>query len=277
MKKIISIIFLSIVIMFAFPMQVSADMGPKPEINVEIINPPNEHYYVALLCKGTHIEEYHNDKPLINYLWNCNKDGWSVATYMGSSFHIREFEEEHSFNFGYDVPDTFKILVITDSGTEYISNVVNRKAFYSKVTYDISTNTAKEHINFSVILEFSFHFLCTCIGTIIVEYLLLSKFDLKNKHNIKYFIICNVITQLMLYISLGYSNYISALHLYNYPALLGFNEIFIVIFECIFYSIAFKNDCNKRCIVNSIGFGIIGNVLSCLGGEICYFLSYYIS
>lgn len=77
---VITIVFWTLV--FCFP--VMADMGPKPEINISVVNFPEEEYYLDLLIEGDASDYLYNNlrtasyeiDPVLIELLRKNREAW---------------------------------------------------------------------------------------------------------------------------------------------------------------------------------------------------------
>ena len=196
-----------------FSRTVLADTGPKRSINIKLKNLPSEPYYVAILQPGSlpkDPESYYRgikipdeDKEIRDLFLNFEDDGFIMFSYAGGYSSIRSSEElkkPESIEYGYMVPSTFKVIVVTKSGEVTVSNEITAKAFHSECEYDYSTNTLKEVYfasNFAKNLAIESFFFCGI--TLTVEGIVLLCFGLFRKKNLVRFLIANLITQTLLF------------------------------------------------------------------------------
>ena len=211
--KILSVFAVAFICISIFSRTVHADTGPKRSINIKLKNLPSEPYYVAILQPGSlpkDPESYYRgikipdeDKAIRDLFLNFEEDGFIMFSYAGGYSSIRSSEElkkPESIEYGYMVPSTFKVIVVTKSGEVTVSNEITAKVFHSECEYDYSTNTLKE-LNFApnfaknLAIE-SFIF---CGITLTVEGIVLLCFGLFRKKNLVRFLIANLITQTLLY------------------------------------------------------------------------------
>lgn len=197
------------------PRTVFADSGPKRSISIEIKNAPSELYYIALLQQGElspyYREHYDGDRIPEEDEWvreiflTYEEDGYILFTYAGGASSIRSSEVDLKgsdfVKYGYMVPSTFKVMIVTKSGEVTVSNEITAKAFYSECEYDYSTNTLKE-VNFETNFakDLAVESVIFCNITLITEGIVLLCFGLFRKKNLLRFLIANLITQTLLYV-----------------------------------------------------------------------------
>jgi hypothetical protein len=190
---------------------VLADMGPKSSVDITLKNPPSEPYYVALLVPGTYYPDKHyrnvevleEDEHIKDIFFNYDEDGFILYCYAGNSCSIKYSGKmtKPEIHYGYNVPSTIKVIIVTRSGDVTVSNELTTKAFHAECEYDYSANTLTE-VNFAS--NFSKHLAVESVFffgfTIINEGIVLLCFGLFRKKNLLRFILANVITQTLLYV-----------------------------------------------------------------------------
>ena len=137
---------------------VRADTGPKRSIDIDLKNMPSEPYYIAIL------EPYEGDPNLERYYrgdkipeedeWareiflNYHEDGYRLFCYAGGYSSVKtsesDIKDSDNISYGYMVPSTFKVIVVTHSGEVTVSNEIKVKAFHSTCVYDYSANEVEE-------------------------------------------------------------------------------------------------------------------------------------
>lgn len=263
-------------ITFAFPIQVSANSDIKPILTLRIKNPPNENYYIAILMQesssyaklssitGTSLYDRYNQE-VITYLKEYNQDGWVVEKYNLDYINSqnRASFSLHTTDFYHDYPSNFKILVVTESLEVYVSNeiTIDESNYFSSITtlvdFDISTQTLEQnfypvrrHILRMVLIS-----LMNFAITLGVELIVMLIFKLVSSHNVKRFLIANVISQIFLNASIKSDNLITI-------------EIIIFIFEIIFYALTFKYEYNGtyQDRLTAINYGFVANLSSLILG-----------
>lgn len=211
--KAFSILAVALFCMSILTRTVLADMGPKRSIWVSLKNLPEEPYYIALLQPGslpddreryfTRVKLPDEDAEIREIFVNYEEDGFILFTYGGGTSSIRSSEDmkvPESLSYGYMVPSTFKVIVVTRSGEVTVSNKITARAFHSECEYDYSNNTLKE-VNFASNFSknLAMESLLFCGITLVVEGIVLLCFGLFRKKNLLRFLIANLITQTLLY------------------------------------------------------------------------------
>ena len=211
--KAFSLIAVAILCISTLSQTVHADMGPKQSIKVYLKNLPSEPYYVALLMPGKlppdpysryrYVKIPEEDEIVKDILFNYEEDGFVLFSYGGGSTSIEssdKIKDTNTISYGYMVPSTFKVIVVTKSGEVTVSNEITARAFHSECEYDYSKNTLTEvnyASNFSKNLAIESFFFCG--ATLFIEGIVLLCFGLFRKKNLLRFFIANLITQTLLY------------------------------------------------------------------------------
>ena len=195
-----------------------ADTGPKPQLTVKVTNPPEELYYLDLLAEGdwehagdadysgqdwSYSEEEIAalDSGLLDALRAAVPDGWHACTAEGSNGAPMwgDLLGEDAGNgtrlhtFGYvGVPDTYRILLVTQSGETWLSDTCTRRSLQSSVTVDWASKTVDLP---PVWAAYLLQFLCTLLPTLLIEGLLLFAFGYRSKRSWLVFLLVNLVTQ----------------------------------------------------------------------------------
>ncbi|NMA85756.1 MAG: hypothetical protein GX968_00350 [Tissierellia bacterium] len=266
------IIFTIIVFTLVLSNVVYADIGPKPSIEIIVKNPPEVEYYLDLLVdyEGESLypnirEEDKYSADIYNILKNYNLDGWRPAMVTGTKVPIfgdiiGEKDGEnmvHSFSY-IGVPDRFKIIIVTSDGETIVSeNIIERKAFKSKVYFDYNTKKLKET---SIVLAYIMQFLATYPATLLIESLILILFGFSLKKNWKSFVLINLITQILLTFIIFGAMYkqgsMAAIFFY-----IPFEIIILIIEAKLFKKYLLEHSESRR-----VAFAIVANIVSFLIG-----------
>ena len=195
-----------------------ADTGPKPQLTVKVTNPPEELYYLDLLAEGdwehagdadysgldwSYSEEEIAalDSGLLDALRAAVPDGWHACTAEGSNGAPMwgDLLGEDAGNgtrlhtFGYvGVPDTYRILLVTQSGETWLSGTYTRRSLQSSVTVDWASKTVDLP---PVWAAYLLQFLCTLLPTLLIEGLLLFALGYRSKRSWLVFLLVNLVTQ----------------------------------------------------------------------------------
>ncbi|MBR5370256.1 MAG: hypothetical protein IK137_03015 [Bacilli bacterium] len=165
MKKIIIAIILLISIII--PVNVYADTGPKPSIEVNIKNLKTKNYLVDLFVYDKDGKNYKSDEDYnggglteeqITKLHELNFDGWISSSTRWSRYIMFADcagNEEFKNNFGYfGTPTRYKIVIVNnDTGEIKISEEIVRKEFNSVVTIDYNDMKVAE-VNNNILKTF---------------------------------------------------------------------------------------------------------------------------
>ncbi len=272
MKRWVCIIMFMILSLSLFTFAVHADVGPKPAITIIAKNMPSEMCYMDLLIDDND-DEYKNlddlssyNKDMIEALKTYSMDGWRPAlttgTHVPMTGHLLcQIEQgKCQMRYGYmGVPDTFKIIVVTESNQMVVSNVIKRKAFSSTIYFDYSSGRAYER---SIITSYLIQMMFTFVATILIEGLILLAFRFNLKKNYKPLLLINILTQVLLTIVV-ISTMItrgSLIALIYYFIL----EIVIVIIEIVLFNQYLKEHSKTRRKI----FALTANVVSFIAGVI---------
>lgn len=281
MKKLIKgfIIIFFFLITLSVSINVSADMGPKPYVKITI-NGDTKGMYMTLICKdysarwGT-VEEYditeYIDEELkdahLKFAEYKDEDGYKYIQYLESI-------EDKSFVWSYLAPSEFKILIYDSINDKFITDNKVYERYGLGTTYELVLNDENFIVtkNASNVLDIIGFFIRLCI-CILIELAVAIVFGFKDKGEFKFIVIINVITQVVLNITLtlmtifiGYKTAII------YPTYLGL-EIGITIFEALMYllfikKIEKKNEIEIKTNGKIISYAVLANVASFVLGFI---------
>lgn len=242
MKKIMSFIIL-IVSIIVIPINVLADTGPKPSIDVKIKNLKTSNYILDLFIYDKEAAKKDEGPQVwgnpglsddeIQQLYKLNYDGWiSVSTRAGSIiFSDCKGNEKHQNSFGYfGTPEVYKIVIINnDTGEIKISKKIVRKEFNSEVTIDYNDMKVEE-TNINIVKTLIITSLALIL-TIIIELVIAVLFKTKNYITIAITnLISNVLLQILLLVFTS-----------NYTLVFVIGELLVIGAELLVYLLRFKN------------------------------------
>ncbi len=251
MNKRIKILFISGLIFCLCGITAFADMGSKPRVEIELLNKPENLYYLDLLYekedRGHSTYDNIEDKSkynagMLDLLFSYK--GWYPA-YAGGTWSpmwgdlTADETGKHIFNY-VGVPDRFRVIIVTEDGSVSVSEIIDRKTMEIKLTMDYNN---MDYTTQPVWKAYMGQFLVTCSLTLIVELIVFILFRFKIKNNLKTVVFTNIFTQIV------FSVLFSAAFLYG--GTLGaigafvFLEIGVVITETIVYRKLLKN-CTKQ-------------------------------
>lgn len=250
---------------------VHADMGPKPQLKITVVNAPDEPYYLDLLVKaddivinGEDLDDF--DPIMIANLKSLEDEGWYPALVNGTAIHmygqltgsVVNGKRVHSF--GYHLPDEYRIILVTQSGKITVSDPLTMDSFYTSLSFDAENGNINKPIIFFL---YAIQFITTLIPTLIVEFGILMMFGLFSKRNLIVFIIMNVITQILLTFTVNAA--LITMGLMSAILVLVFIEGFIWIFEMI---VCWKAFDKQKKAGRRIAFALIANMVSFILGII---------
>ena len=243
MKKLITQLFLILCLLSFFTVHISADMGPKASLNIEIKNAPNNHYYVALLTKeesgpyrwiNSENMDVSNDEikqaqeALMNYQ---DKDGYKTLNY------VEECSADNVFSWTYYPPNEFKIAIynVADKSLK-VSDFCKKEAFDAKFTVEYGPTLKVEEIdqtgrNMGL-------FVLRALFTTVVEVLIGLLFGYREKKQIITIVITNLITQILLNLFMAIADV--SMGGYAWLILFPIGEGIVWLIELIVYMIAIK-------------------------------------
>ena len=277
-KRFIAASLITFIIVTCFTRIVMADMGPKRSIEIKILNAPTEPYYVALLMPTDYVADIDDpsrfdhipeDKDWVREIfYEYDEDGFRLFTYAGgtnsicySGWQNDFYRGENIVEYGYMVPSTFKVMIVTDSGEVTVSNELTAKRFHSQCEYDYSTNRLTEVLIPSIGPDFYIETALYLVITLVVEGIVLLCFGLFRKKNLKYFFIVNLVTQSMLF-AFNLLSRIFITILFNHFALWLVMEAVILVVETIWYSKKLVNKNGDVSKVRNIFYAITANLVS---------------
>ena len=265
-ERIFKALFILTLALFIISVNVSnvhADTGAKPSITLRVENAPQD-YYVALLDNwlgkdGQNSElklDEVNDETVKAYLESFIYDGWYMFDNPVGK-NIRRSNPENEYDFGYMVPDPFRVIVISTDGTVYISEVLDQKEFNADCTYDVATGTLTEERGAKVarrIIYIAICYILTLCFELIV--LVLFKYPL-NLRNIICFLLINTLT------NIPFNCYIMNSTAGLPVIVMGFFlEILIILVEGFFYAFTLRDAEGNMRFGKSFLYGVVANIFS---------------
>ena len=188
MKQRLRVTLLLILSLLLLTTTAFADMGPKSQLIVRVKNPPKEPYYLDILTENTKpIGQLHNyerealaelDPILLETLLSAIPDGWHGCLSQGVEGApmfgklIPGTDGSHHFSY-HGVPWTYRILMVTQSGEVFLSDVQERTVLQSSATVDWPGTTLTTPPTW---VGYLLQFLATFLPTLLVEGLLLLAF-----------------------------------------------------------------------------------------------------
>ncbi len=202
---------------------VFADSGPKPTLEITVVNLDDSNYYLDLLGNDAEYscfiaanewEEYKSmyDQPIYKY----DKDGWKAILMrtwlLNGKLTGKPAETDNNGNvlsmkhsFGYvGVPKVFKIIIQKSDGTVQVSDIIHNNHFNAHVKYDmgnnkvlsVSGNVLKKGVELNS--KFFMDYLWRVILTLVIELLIAIPFFYRKKKRIVIIAGVNLVTQTLL-------------------------------------------------------------------------------
>ncbi|MDO4314492.1 MAG: hypothetical protein Q4C45_01860 [Oscillospiraceae bacterium] len=215
MKRSLRVLVLSCLTAVMLTVTAFADMGPKAQLTVKVENAPEELYYLDILAKGEPVDRTASstddfekelaqmgvtDTELYDALMKKIPAGWHGCISHGtdgppvSGKLTGEPENGQMLHtFGYHPPQTYRLLLCTQSGQCFLSDILRREALQSSVTIDWADQTVSVPPAW---IGYVLQFLATFVPTLLTEGLLLALFGFgRQKRNWLCFLAVNFITQ----------------------------------------------------------------------------------
>ena len=267
-----------------------ADNGPKPQLIVRVKNAPQEPYYLDLLAKGDWDAEDGNRIDGIDWNYDDKEDtldpdllallrdnvpaGWHACVAQGTT-GAPIYGELYSENtdasgnalhwFGYvGVPSTYRIILVTESGKVWVSDILNRRVLQSSVTVNWSDDTSAVTVSVpSTIPGYLLQLVATLVPTLLIEGIILLLFQYSWKQNWKAFLLVNLITQGLLAIASSVYAIQSGPNMFSYLIFFLPAELFILIAEAYLYAGRgmLKGHSKKRAAAYAVTANLISAIL----------------
>ncbi|TVP85264.1 MAG: hypothetical protein EA375_05030 [Acholeplasmataceae bacterium] len=291
MRKTMLLVAVMLVAMTVPFFTVSADIGPKSGITIDIRG-VDQPYFLDLLFPGeidefwrdyaeTRLEECLDDFGYCSdfipwLLLDFEEDGYvSSWLYRGRPTYHRQLDD-HVYAYTYVPPREFKIIMVFEDGTYVTSPVVVTRLFQTRLVYDLTdVDLATDFTAAGTVTELvpvagmTTDFLLRVILTIGIEILILFAFGYRLKSSYRLVILTNVVTQVTLTI------FMFVMHWWYAPFfgeifVLIIGEIFILAIELYVYIKWLKEQSKRRASV----YAVVANLASFLIGLILIIVSF---
>lgn len=256
---------------FLFYKSASADMGPKASVQIDIEGLEGEKYYMTLLSKkdssGPWGTTWSSQSEEAGYYALKNYQDTDQYYFLG---YFQECTETNQFNWSYHPPENFKILIYLPEYQKYIvsSKAYTQYAFHS--SYFMKIGNKNEILEFNRDYDFRIDFIgfvFRLFSTLIIEILLAIPFGYLQKKSVKVIAFTNLITQIILNISLGVCVY--SIGEWAYILCYLPMELGIFVIEGIAYSILFPAHVKEKqthFYLKVWCYALLANVLSFFAG-----------
>ncbi|MFW5838397.1 MAG: hypothetical protein ACOC1L_01125 [Bacillota bacterium] len=273
MKKLIILLLFVILIPISIQ-ETTADLGPKPfvEVTIKGVDVP---YSVDFLIESSmldsdNINYYKDDYPnaLKTY---TDSDGFIPYTLSGEPGMVKQINHSDTYTIDYFAPKTFKIAVVVGDDV-IVSEIVNTVFFGSEVTYDLSSvslNQSQSEVgtisgdiegNFPY-FKLSVNYLYRLIITLLIEIGILYVFIYRKKTSYQLVIGVNTVTQVILTGLIIYGYYYLG-GVFGAILLLFLGEAIVFLLEAILFGIYLKEHSRWRAIIYAISANTATFILS---------------
>ncbi len=286
MKKKVLLLCVFLTVMFMTPKTVNADIGPKPSVIVDFDSFQDHTYYVALISSSfsTGPQDGLTESDLEHYLSLEEDEQFEdydifikFATYkdVDDFYFLREYSDcskSHMYSWDYYPPEVFKVLVyFPETDSFMVSDILERYAFDSYFRVELSESSLIVNTSFKthvVILSF----IARSLLTVLIEIGIAWLFKFRERKQIRFIAIVNIITQLALNLVLGYIGH--KLGMFGFILFYIFLEFLIFIVEAIAYSIYLKKKSIKKVpVFMSILYAFVANIASfCIGIALAFII-----
>ena len=274
MKHKVFSFIMCLMLVMAMTIPASADIGPKPSVQIEFTGMEGQTYY------GTLLSMYESTGPAS--VWDGNpehadyqpgEEGYDIwlkfLEYQDADgYYFLQWwwdcSETNQLNWTYYPPTPFKILLyFPETDTFYVSPVYERYAFDSYFTVDMSDLDADP-----MVADKSYDYTWEIISlaariilTIALELAIALLFGYREKKVLGFLAIVNAVTQVGLNVALNIINYNSGsmIFTFNYVLL----EILVFAIEAIAYAVLLKKFSGKeQKPVKAVGYALVANAAS---------------
>lgn len=218
MKKITLMLLCIIVMTVMFPLTASADTGPKPSVVIDFIGLEGKTYYATLLSsvKSTGPFSALNDNKDYAHYKKGDEDYEIFLKFAGyqdnEGFYFLQFFKDctqtHQLSWTYYPPQEFKILLYFPETDSFIVSVTSyeRYAFDSYFTAKVSGASLSAETSYNYSVE-TLSLIVSIVLTIITELGIALLFGFRERKQIYFITLVNVITQIALNFALNVINY----------------------------------------------------------------------
>lgn len=255
MKRLLSLL-LCFTVVFSLPFVASADIGPKPSVNVTF-----EDVEEGTVFWGTLLSERRSTGPASAWDGVAGNEGYregeeavwqAFVDYKDADgyYYLQEnwnCTETHQLNWTYYPPSPFKILLwFPETDTYYVSEIYERYAFDSYYTVNLSNITA-EAIQADESYNFTWEIIsliARVAATILLEMVIAFIFGYREKKAVVFIASVNIITQLILNVSLNIINYNMGSMAFTFFFIVL--ELVVFALEAVIYSLLLKRFTAKK-------------------------------
>ena len=243
-----------------------ADIGPKPEVTITVVNAPEGVLYLDLLAQGEPTDQpYSNsngecDPALLDNLRSLEGDGWVLAYTTGTKgppvFGDVRPREDGTWRFSYvGLPETFRVAAATADEAK-AAEVSYTRDFVDNIVYDWQANTVREAT--PPPLRFLIRLAATLIPTLLIEGALFWLFGFRERRGWLVFLAVNTVTQVGLHLAVGSILPQAGWHFLNYTLTILIPELIVWVAEAAAYAFLLREHSRGR----RVGYAFAANFAS---------------
>ncbi|MCI8806687.1 MAG: hypothetical protein HFF21_00990 [Oscillospiraceae bacterium] len=243
-----------------------ADIGPKPEVTITVVNAPEGVLYLDLLAQGEPTDQpYSNsngecDPALLDNLRSLEGDGWVLAYTTGTKgppvFGDVRPREDGTWRFSYvGLPESFRVAAATADEAK-AAEVSYTRDFVDNIVYDWQANTVREAT--PPPLRFLVRLAATLIPTLLIEGALFWLFGFRDRRGWLVFLAVNTATQVGLHLAVGSILPQAGWHFLNYTLTILIPELIIWAAEAAAYAFLLREHSRGR----RVGYAFAANFAS---------------
>ena len=243
-----------------------ADIGPKPEVTITVVNAPEGVLYLDLLAQGEPMDQpYSNsngecDPALLDNLRSLEGDGWVLAYTTGTKgppvFGDVRPREDGTWRFSYvGLPETFRVAAATADEAK-AAEVSYTRDFVDNIVYDWQANTVREAT--PPPLRFLIRLAATLIPTLLIEGALFWLFVFRERRGWLVFLAVNTATQVGLHLAVGSILPQAGWHFLNYTLTILIPELIVWVAEAAAYAFLLREHSRGR----RVGYAFAANFAS---------------
>ena len=250
-----------------------ADIGPKPEVTITVVNAPEGTLYIDLLAQGqptgqswfSEDEEAGCDPAVLSSLRSLETEGWVLAYSTGRAGSAPVFgdvrpQEDGTWHFTYvGLPETFRVAAATAEEAKAVEQPYTRQ-FTSHIVYDWQANTVREATPSA--LRFLARLAATLIPTLILEGIIFFLFGFREGRSWLVFLLVNAVTQVGLHLAVGPAIATAGWYFLSYFGLLLLPELVIWAVEAVVYAVFLREHDRYQ----QIGCALLANAVSFAAG-----------
>ena len=243
-----------------------ADIGPKPEVTITVVNAPEGVLYLDLLAQGEPTDQpYSNsngecDPALLDNLRSLEGDGWVLAYTTGTKgppvFGDVRPREDGTWRFSYvGLPESFRVAAATADEAK-AAEVSYTRDFVDNIVYDWQANTVREAT--PPPLRFLVRLAATLIPTLLSEGALFWLFGFRDRRGWLVFLAVNTATQVGLHLAVGSILPQAGWHFLNYTLTILIPELIVWVAEAAAYAFLLREHSRGR----RVGYAFAANFAS---------------